>query len=70
MIYPLIFTDDTFLFPVIHDSVITTLALNSDLTGIKQWSFQYKISFNSDLDWQAQEAICSRKLKRVCHPIL
>ena len=31
-----LFSDDTSLFSVIHDSVITTLELNSDL----QWAFQ------------------------------
>ena len=43
MVYPLIlsfFADDTSLFSIIHDSVIKTLALNSDLSRIKQWAFQ------------------------------
>ena len=58
------------LFSVIHDSVITTSVLNSDLARIKQWVFQWKMSFNPDLNKQAQEVIFSRKLKRVCHPPL
>ena len=32
--------DDTSFFSVIHDLVITTSELNSDLTRIKQWAFQ------------------------------
>ena len=62
-----LFADDTSLFPFIHDSVITTLELNSDLSRIKQWAFQWKMSFNPDPNKQAQEVIFSRKLKKVCH---
>ena len=63
-----LFADDTSLFSVIHDSVITTLELNSDLSRIKQWAFQWKMSFNPDPNKQAQEVIFSRKPKKVCHP--
>ena len=59
--------DDTSLFSVIHDSVITISGLNSDIAGIKQCAFQWKISFNPDLNKQAQKVIFSRKLKKVCH---
>ena len=62
-----LFADDTPLFFVIHDSVITTSELNSDLSRIKQWAFQWKMSFNPDPNKQAQEVIFSRKLKKVCH---
>ena len=65
-----LFADDTSLFSVIHDSVITTLELNSDLSRIKQWAFQWKMSFNPDPNKQAQEEIFSRKLKNFCHPSL
>ena len=58
------------LFSVIHDSVITTLELNSDLSRIKQWAFQWKMSFNPDPNKQAQKVFFSRKLKKVCHPPL
>ena len=34
------FADDTSNFSIIHDSVITTLELNSDPARIKQWAFQ------------------------------
>ena len=64
-----LFADDTSLFSVIHDSVITTLELNSDLSRIKQWAFQWKMSFNPDPNKQAQEVIFSRKLKKFCHPL-
>ena len=64
------FADDTSLFSVIHDSVITTSELNSDLATIKQWAFQGKMNFNPDPNKQAQEVIFSRKLNKVCHPPL
>ena len=34
-----LYADDTSLFSIIHDSVITTSELNSDLARIKQWPF-------------------------------
>ena len=63
-----LFADDTSLFCVIHDSVITTSELNSDLSRTKQWDFQWKMSFNPDINKQAQEVTFSRKLKKVYHP--
>ena len=42
-------------FFIIHDSVITTSGLNSDLARIKHWAFQWKMSFNPDPNKQAQE---------------
>ena len=62
--------DDISLFFVIYDPVITTLEFNSDLSRVKQWAFQWKMSFNPDPNKQAQEVIFSRKLKKVCHPPL
>ena len=75
MVYPLtpsflLFADDTSLFSVIHDSVITTLELNSDLSRIKPGAFLWKMSFNPDPNKQAKEVIFSRKLKIFCHPSL
>ena len=55
-----LFADDTSLFSVIHDSVITTLELNSDLSRIKQWACQWKMSFNPDPNKQAEEVMFPR----------
>ena len=65
-----LFADDTSLFCFIHDSVITTSEFNSDLARIKQWAFQWEMSFNPHLNKQAQEVIFSRNLKNFCHPSL
>ena len=65
-----LFADNTSLFLVIHDSVIMTSELNSDLARIKQWAFQWKMSFNSDLNKQAKEVIFARKLRKFCHLLL
>ena len=64
------FPDDTFLFCAMHDPVITTSELNNNHVKIKQWAFEKKMSFNLDLNNQAQEVIFSRKLKKVYHPTL
>ena len=63
-----LFADDTSLFSVIHDSIITTLELNIHLSRIKQWAFLWKMSVNPDPNKQAQEVFFSRKLKKVCQP--
>ena len=54
----------------VHDSAITTSELNTDLARIRQQHFQFKMSFNSDLNKHAQQVIFSRKLKKVCYPPL
>ena len=51
------FADDTSLFSVIHDSVITILELNGNLSRIKQWACQWKMIFNPDPNKQAHEVI-------------
>ena len=73
MVYPLTLSFLLMIllfFPVIYDSVITTLALNSYLSRMKQWDFQWMMSFNPDPKKHAQEVIFSRKLKKICHPPL
>ena len=61
--------DDASVFYVFHNSVITTLEFNSNLSRIKQWPFQWKMSFNPDPKKHAQEITFSRKLKKVCQPL-
>ena len=63
-----LFADDTPLFTVNHDSNTSALELNSDLAKINRWSFQWKMSFNSDPKKQAQEVTFSRKSKAILHP--
>ena len=65
-----LFADDTSVYSIIHDSVITTSELNNDLAKVKQWAFHWKMNFNTDLKKQAQEVFFSRKLKKACHPPL
>ena len=44
--------------------------LNDDFEKISNWAFQWKISFNPDINKQAQEVIFSRKLPKSNHPSL
>ena len=56
-----LFADDTSLFSVVHIN-LTTTDLNSDLSKISLWAFQWKMNFNPDpnkQDKQAQEVIFS-----------
>ena len=67
---PKLFADDTSLFSVVHDINQSGINLNDDLEKISNWSFQWKMSFNPDINKQAQEVIFFRKLQESNHPSL
>ena len=58
---PKSFADDTFLLSIAQNINSTTTNLNSDLSKISDWTFQWKMSYNSDPNKQAHEVIFSRK---------
>ena len=60
--------DDTSLFSVVNDRNISANKLNKDLQKISEWGYKKKISFNPDLNEQAQEMLFSRKLNKSSHP--
>ena len=64
-----LFANDT-LFSIIHDSSTTKNELNDDLVKIIHWTYQWKMSFNLDLEMEAQEVIFSRKNKKTNHLLL
>ena len=64
------FADDTFLFSVVQNINSTTTGLNSDLSKISDWAFQWKMNFNPDPNKQAQEVIFSRKINKIIYPPL
>ena len=65
-----LFADDTSLFSVVSDPNISARSLNNDLEIIRQWAFQWKMSFNPDPSKQAHEVIFSRKRKKPFYPDL
>ena len=46
------FADDTSLFSIVHDADLTADGLNHDLNIISEWAFNWKTSFNPDLNKQ------------------
>ena len=48
-----LFADDTCVFSVVNDPILTANALNNDLSKIQEWAYQWKMSFNPDLSIQA-----------------
>ena len=58
-----LFTDDTSLFSVIHDSQSSANDFIKDAEMIHKWAVQWKLNFNQDPTKQAQEIIFSRKTK-------
>ena len=43
-----LFADNTSLFSVVHDIATSSCDLNYDLNRIREWAFQWKISFNPE----------------------
>ena len=61
------FADDTCLFSTCNDSLTSANDLNSDLSKIQQWAYQWKMSFNPDPSKQAMVLLFSRKRENVDH---
>ena len=64
------FADDTMLFSIVKDPVISANDLNHDLDKIYQWAHQWKMEFNPDPTKQATEVLFSCKLNSPNHPQL
>ena len=60
-----IFDYDATLFSVIHNLNTAADELkNNVLVIISNWAYQWKMSFNSDLNKETQEVTFSRKIKK------
>ena len=64
------FADDTMLFSIVKDPVISGDDLNHDLDIIHQWAHQWKMEFNPDPTKQATEVLFSCKKVSPNHPQL
>ena len=63
-----LFTDARSLFSIVQNVNTFASHMNSELSKISNWAFQWKISFNPDPNKQAQKVIFSRKIQKTCHP--
>ena len=59
-----LFTDDTSPFSITNDVMTTTYELNKDLQKEAEWAYQWKMSFNPNLNKQSQDVIFSRKITK------
>ena len=55
-----IFSDDTSLFLKINDIDASNIVINNDLVKISRWAYQWKMSFNPDINKQATEVYFSQ----------
>ena len=62
------FAHDTSLFSVVHDIDTSVNDLNHDLEKISEWTFQWKMRFNPDLNKQTREIIFNMKKTVSMHP--
>ena len=65
-----LFVDDNSHSSVVQSINSTTTDLNSDLSKVSDWAFQWKMNFNPDPNKQAQEVTFSRKINKIDHPPL
>ena len=56
-----LFTNDTLLFSVIHDSGASSMSFNDDFLKISRWAYQWKMAFSTDASKQAQDIVFSHK---------
>ena len=63
-----LFADDTSLFTVVADSNTAASDMNHDLELIRQWAYDWRMSFNPDPQKQAVELIFSMKRSEMNHP--
>ena len=64
------FADDTMLFSIVENPLISAQELNHDLKLIHQWAHQWKLEFNPDPSKQATEMLFSCKKRSPAHPPL
>ena len=65
-----VFADDSLLFSVIHDITTSSHHLSYDLNRVREWAFQWKMSFDLEPLKQAQEVILMRKFQKKDFPPL
>ena len=56
-----LFADDTSLFSVVYNELVTTEKLSKDLETISKWAHQWKMQFSPDKNKQAVQVIFSHK---------
>ena len=56
------------LYSVVHDPNVSANELNHDLKLINDWAYQWKMSFNPDVNKQAVEVLFSQKIRRKFTP--
>ena len=64
------FADDTMIYSIVNDPLLTANELNHDLNRISKWAHQWKMSFNPDPSKQAVEMLFSQKKNKPYHPPL
>ena len=64
------FADDTSLFSIVNDPILSANELNHDLHLIENWAYQWKMSFNPDPSKQAVEILFTKKRNSTYHPPL
>ena len=59
-----LFSDDTSLFSVVHDTQTSVNDINKDLKIMNNWAFLWKMNFNTDPTKKAHEVTFSPHSKK------
>ena len=65
-----LFEDGTSLFSVVNSASVSASSPNNNLVKMRDWAFNWKISFNPDPTKQVEEVVFSRKIIPCTHPSL
>ena len=60
----------TSLFSVVNNASVSASILNNDLVKIRDWDFNWKMSFNLDPTKEAKEVMFSKNIFPGTHPSL
>ena len=59
-----LFADNNSLVSVVHDTATSSCDMNYNLNRVREWAFQWKMSFNPEPSKQAQEVRFTSKLQK------
>ena len=65
-----LFAADASVFSIVQNVNTSASHLNSGLSKISNWVFEWKMGFDPDSSKQAQEVILSCKIQKTCHPFI
>ena len=65
-----LFADDTSLFSVVHNIATSSCDLSYDLNRVKEWAFQWKMSFNPEPQNKLKKSYLRVSFRKKITPVI